>query len=320
MGLFKRRSETKEELETLRSELTLMRRRIDESEDAKRRLAEQLGRLDADHQRLDTHVGDVTSKVGSVESQVASVGHHVVTVAGSIGPAIEHAVQNAASASDIESIRVEIMRLGEVAARVDELDAVVTTQQHDQHELPPPPAADPQSLHALEEQLNRLAEVLAVQQTQLADVALVATDSAERTDTAIAEMRSAAADQDASADRNEPSARNEPSGQDETSDPSNDIDDETRAELGRLAEKVASMDARINQVSLELTNQLTELSGDLDRAGDTDVADLVDRINGRLDDVTGGQERLATEQARYAIQFREDLAELAERLRRPNTR
>ena len=36
-----------------------------------------------------------------------------------------------------------------------------------------------------------------------------------------------------------------------------------------------------------------------------------------LDDVRDNAERLALEQARYEIQFRKDLAELAERLRRP---
>ena len=38
-----------------------------------------------------------------------------------------------------------------------------------------------------------------------------------------------------------------------------------------------------------------------------------------MDDVLGSTERLAAEQARYEIQFRADLAELAERLRRPGT-
>ncbi len=43
---------------------------------------------------------------------------------------------------------------------------------------------------------------------------------------------------------------------------------EAKRQLGLLAEKVAALDSRVHQVSLELTNQLTELSTDLDRAGE----------------------------------------------------
>ena len=38
-----------------------------------------------------------------------------------------------------------------------------------------------------------------------------------------------------------------------------------------------------------------------------------------LDEVRANAERLAMEQARYEIKFRQDLAELADRLRRPST-
>ena len=91
---------------------------------------------------------------------------------------------------------------------------------------------------------------------------------------------------------------------------------------------------------MELANQLTELSSDIDElnrrsnepvgtdsttdsATKADTAELEARISQRLDsamdDVLGSTERLAAEQARYEIQFRADLAELAERLRRPDT-
>ena len=136
---------------------------------------------------------------------------------------------------------------------------------------------------------------LAQQQQHLADVALVATDASERTDVALSELREFA-DNGAAPQR----------------------DAEFRSQLGQLAEKVGSVDARVNQVSLELTNQITELSGDLDRASaQADALEMIQSLTARVEDVTGGQERLASEQARYAIQFREDLAELADRLRRP---
>jgi hypothetical protein len=71
----------------------------------------------------------------------------------------------------------------------------------------------------------------------------------------------------------------------------------------------------------ELNRRRSETSSG-DAAGVTDTAALEARISQRLDaamdDVLDSTERLAAEQARYEIQFRADLAELAERLRRPN--
>lgn len=283
MGLFNRRAETKQELEELRAELNVMRRRLDETEFVKQQLADQVTKLGAAQEQLNGHVGEVRTKVGTVESQVE-------TVAGSIGPAIDSAVVQAASVVEVDQLRTELGRLGTLASTVEQLRESLAAQQlaaasHD--------GAVTEEQSALSARLEELAAALAQQQAQLADVALVATDAAERTDAALDDMRATAAG-------------------------TTDRDTELRSQLGQLAEKVGAIDARVNQVSLELTNQLTELSGDLDRASaQADASDLVEQLAEQLKDVTGGQERLANEQARYAIQFREDLAELADRLRRP---
>jgi uncharacterized protein involved in outer membrane biogenesis len=84
--------------------------------------------------------------------------------------------------------------------------------------------------------------------------------------------------------------------------------------LDELATKVTNLDARVTSVSTELANQITELSTDIDSLdrrpnGNGVTAEVV----GELHD---GQIRLANEQARYQIAFREDLARLAEQLRR----
>lgn len=109
---------------------------------------------------------------------------------------------------------------------------------------------------------------------------------------------------------------------------------ELRDQLGDLARQTSSIDARVTSVSMELANQLTELSSDIDelnrRAGEPDggsndvdthvlEARLAERLDVAIDDVLDSTERLAAEQARYEIQFRADLAELAERIRRPGT-
>jgi uncharacterized coiled-coil DUF342 family protein len=112
---------------------------------------------------------------------------------------------------------------------------------------------------------------------------------------------------------------------------------ELRAQLDALTEATSAIDARVTGVSMELANQLTELGRDIDElnrrtsesagaggdAAEFDTAELEARITERLDaaieDVLDSTERLAAEQARYEIQFRADLAELAERIRRPSS-
>ncbi|MET0145406.1 MAG: hypothetical protein ABW328_11580 [Ilumatobacteraceae bacterium] len=79
-----------------------------------------------------------------------------------------------------------------------------------------------------------------------------------------------------------------------------------------LAARVTEIDARVTSVATELANQLTELGHDIDALGDhpTGVGEQA------LAEVRAGQVRLATEQARYQMAFREDLATLAAQLTR----
>lgn len=107
---------------------------------------------------------------------------------------------------------------------------------------------------------------------------------------------------------------------------------DVRTELDRLAEQNEHVDERVTRVSTELANQLTELSRDIEEleqrrgatAGspgtlDADVEErLTEHLNAAIEDVLDTTEHLATEQARYEIQFRADLAELADRIRRPS--
>jgi len=122
----------------------------------------------------------------------------------------------------------------------------------------------------------------------------------------------------------------------DTPDELNERIAELRGQLDDLTQQTSSIDARVTNVSMELANQLTELSSDIDElnrrrseptdgtaTASVDTAELEARISEQLDaaldDVLESTERLAAEQARYEIQFRADLADLAERLRRPGT-
>ncbi len=255
MGLFKKRQQTKEELDAMRAEMRSLREHLDQTDAVKDRLAERLGHLDAANERLHAQVGTVEERVGEVATKVGTVENDVVTVAGSIDHAVRAAVDASAATDDITSLRNEVRTLGA-------------------SNFPPNGM-----LAELRTQLADVVTAVQTQQSQIADVALVATDASERSERTDAV--------------------------------------EMKRQLGQLAEKVAAIDLRVNQVSVELTNQLSELSADLDRAShQADTTELIDRITTQLGDVTGGQERLANEQARFAIQFREDLAELADRLRK----
>lgn len=83
-----------------------------------------------------------------------------------------------------------------------------------------------------------------------------------------------------------------------------------------VLERLDVVDHRITTVSVELANQLSELGAELDGLGDrpTGAEPLSDD---QVDALRDAQTRLAQEQARYQIAFREELADLAERLRHP---
>jgi DNA repair exonuclease SbcCD ATPase subunit len=107
--------------------------------------------------------------------------------------------------------------------------------------------------------------------------------------------------------------------------------DELRGQLGQLAERMttydnearavrdhmALLDQRVTNVSTELANQLSELGKDIDGLGQR-LPEIVDGVVSEevIDALRGGQVKLANEQARYEIAFRQDLAALAEQLRR----
>ncbi len=90
-------------------------------------------------------------------------------------------------------------------------------------------------------------------------------------------------------------------------------------------ELTAALHERVSNVSTELANQLSELSGEIDGIARTQasaaaaVASEQPISNEVLEKLTGAQVRLANEQARYEIAFRQDLATLAEQVKRSRT-
>jgi hypothetical protein len=74
--------------------------------------------------------------------------------------------------------------------------------------------------------------------------------------------------------------------------------------------------SRLEGLAAELTHQIDELAGEIEALHQrTTLAATVSPE--ALDALRAGQVRLANEQARYEIAFRQDLATLADELRRP---
>jgi len=95
---------------------------------------------------------------------------------------------------------------------------------------------------------------------------------------------------------------------------------EVRESTTDLQQRLEAVEQRMTSIGTELTNQIDELSGDIDAlASLPSNAPTSPAITGDdaalLGQLRDSQTRLANEQARYQIAFREDLAKLAEQIR-----
>lgn len=75
---------------------------------------------------------------------------------------------------------------------------------------------------------------------------------------------------------------------------------------------LAGLEQRVAGLGTELANQIHELSGDINQL----QAQPSGPSKEDVEQLRSGQERLANEQARYQIAFREDLAALADKIGR----
>ncbi len=80
-----------------------------------------------------------------------------------------------------------------------------------------------------------------------------------------------------------------------------------------LDQKISIIDQRVTTMTTELSNQIHELGSDIETMTKSSQ-DSVSRE--ALEQLRVSQIRIANEQARYEIAFRQDLAELVEQIRR----
>jgi chromosome segregation ATPase len=80
-----------------------------------------------------------------------------------------------------------------------------------------------------------------------------------------------------------------------------------------IADRLTVLEGRVSGMGSELSRQMHELSDEIERLSHATSTNEGETV---LTQLRASQTRLATEQARYEIAFRQDLATLAEMLRR----
>jgi len=290
MGLFRKKTDDAEQLAVLRSEIVSLRERLDVTDQDKAELRDKVDSADqtsaALRQRVDTV--DQTNavlyqRVDSLDSASASLGQQV----GELGTSTTDLTARVGAVdAAVGKVRDGVADVNVQADTVGTLGAQVQSLAERLDAVPPraPLPAPDNRIDVLMQKFAALSESVAEQNDAAGDAA-----------------------------------------------PGVDADDiaTIRSEMSQMVERMATLDHRMTSVSTELANQLTELSNDLEvllEAKDDDTGNTQSdaaandsaAVTLAIEAVQTSTERLANEQARYQIQFREDLAELAERLRRPN--
>ena len=331
----------------LRSELVDMRARLEASEQAKAIVEARLAALDATTTAIASNrLGgeDIRAKVSEIEGQL----HGVAATAAAAAATAESASMRAATAASTIATPHHSNADPILAARVEALIARVDA-------IPPAAAPDPElaaRVEALAQQvqvgsapdpslaarLDQMAQkmeavtVIGAQLSQLNDS--VAAQAAVGTE--LADLR-ARLDELAVGDDVRRQAAVVATEDAALRDQVNSLGDRMAntdalaAQIAQLAERIAANDSatrhateqvstleqRLSAVSTELANQVSELGNDIDglAAHQTDVAQgtVSDEV---IEALRSAQVKLAAEQARYEIAFRQDLAALAEQVRR----
>ena len=80
----------------------------------------------------------------------------------------------------------------------------------------------------------------------------------------------------------------------------------------KVIDEIRSLDDRLSHMGREFANQIHEMATGIDK-----LEKHADSVSAEtISELQGVQARLATEQVRYEIAFRQDLAEIADQLRR----
>lgn len=307
MGLFKKRSNDTDQVNQLRAEITAMAARLDAADAEKTQLAHSV-------QHIATRLDQPPPEVPPPPPPIALADVDMMR-------ARIQRLYDRLDASD--SAGVDQATVGALEARVDDLSAQLAAALMDDADTA---FVDPAEVAGIRTRLDavsaRLDEVAAsAAALPPSDPPVDADEFATLRDRV--EAISARLEARTAAPPPPPTAPPAPPSPQPAFDPSQ-LDD-LRDRIERLHERIDEVDVRITSISTELANQISELAGDVDAlqatapTPDTAQAASADSgaIDGELvDELRDTQIKLANEQARYQIAFRQELADLAERLRR----
>ncbi|NND76546.1 MAG: hypothetical protein HKN44_16245 [Ilumatobacter sp.] len=354
MGLFRNKREDASAREALQAEMAKLRGRLDEADRQKAELLVKLDAVDSTNRTLYERIATLDAAQAALGDQVGSIGSSSAALQQRVG-ALGDEVGTIGSSS--AALQQRVGALGDLSHRVSELAERVEASPPPAPstlQLPPPPRTDPR-FAAITARLNGLeAKTAGIDELNSAVAALMnasVNEAADHRDVQLlTDLANRLEDLDAAfvAQHAELSAAKQRL---------TDVDT-IRTEMAQIVERISTLDSRVRGVSLELTNQLTELGDDvqalldqadaappvdaerlrreLDAHVDAQLAERLDekvveevdeRVSSQVSEqlakalavIQQGTTRLASEQARYEIKFRQDLAELAERLRRPGT-
>ncbi len=338
MGLFGKKSNKPNPIDVLRAEIVDLKQRLDAADQQKVELLSAVDTVDQAnsvlHQRLDsldaasTHLNQ---RVGTIDKAGNEMQLRLGAVVGDVG----------AVRDGISTMRQQVGEVGQRFGAVTELSGQVRELADrldaESKKVPPLPRPDLRFTELIT-RMNTLAEKVSDHSGRIDEL----TESVNDHSGSINAAQAALSNADAARAEGEQARSVElaamqqrvdelatqltdgPAGPDTASAADVQV---VQKQVGQMTEKISALENRMSKVSLELANQLTELSNDLDVLLDQDDVEpapsaddavaATELVAEAIESVQRSTEKLAAEQARYEIQFRADLAELAELFRRP---
>lgn len=289
MGLFRKKPTVDPvDLLVLQNEIVHLKERLDAAEQAKVILEDQLGSLAATTMVLTNNSrsesNDIVEKIEAIEQRIGATE--------TVGSRVDELQQRV---MDVENRRPTDATPGSASPADQQLLAQLSERVEQVAQLAMAPAQPDEVLAARLIELERSATSVEALNRQLA----VLTSTVSSQQAAVEQLAALAARVD-------------------DLQAASEATDELRTRLEQVAAATTANSERLVQMGTELANQLGELSSELDAVGERTAngGGVSDEV---VETLRVGQVRLAAEQARHEIAFREDLATIAEQLRRLNS-
>jgi chromosome segregation ATPase len=293
-------SEVADQVTVLTDRIGLLQQRTIDSDQINERI-DQIAAASAGATDLSERMVDVNARLQAAEQQAAEAAERAAAAvqrADDASAAAAAAAQRADEAGGQASAAAQ--RADESASRIGDLDHRLSLTAETTSSLEQRLAASADTTAALHRQLDELMATISSQPAAPGEPSGEFVERLAELDRRVAEASDSAAAAKSTSEA---------------------VAERAAASMAAAAEaqrQSALIDQRLQSVSTELANQLGELGRELDGLSGTDLQRAVaggEVSDELLDALRSGQVKLAAEQARYEISFREDLAQLAEQVR-----